>query len=144
MYSDPSMTFFGKKHLPFAITSIFIFLFAVLPVPLILALYPIRSIRTLLFKCPVGSRTVTATNIFVQKFYSCYRDKTEGGRDMRSLVSIYFILRVMVSLVTVTQIPSKVSYSILVFIYTALATLIALAQPYKKKYMSLNIADTLT
>ena len=29
---------------------------------------------------------MSAINIFVQKFYSCYRDSTEGGRDMRSLV----------------------------------------------------------
>jgi hypothetical protein len=29
-----------------------------------LALYPIRSIRSLLFKCPVGSRAITAMNIF--------------------------------------------------------------------------------
>jgi hypothetical protein len=42
----------------------------VLPVPLILALYPIRSIRSLLFKCPIGSRAITAMNIFVQKLYS--------------------------------------------------------------------------
>ena len=141
VYSDPSMMYFGKEHLPFAITSIFIFLFVVLPVPLLLALYPIRSIRTVLFMCPIGSRTIAAINIFVQKFYSCYRDKTEGRRDMRSLVSIYFFLRLMVSFATTTQIPRRVSFSILVFIYTASTILIALAQPYKQKYM--NIVDTL-
>ena len=141
VYSDPSMKFFGKEHLPFSVTSVLIFLLAVLPLPLILVLYPITSIRTLLFKCPIGSRTVAAINIFVQKFYSCYRDKTEGGRDMRSLVSIYFFLRLLVSLVTINQIPPKVSFSILVFIYTACSILIALAQPYKTKYMT--IIDTL-
>ena len=141
VYSDPSTMFFGKEHLPFAITSVFIFLFVVLPVPLLLALYPFRSIRTVLFKCPIGSRTIAAINIFVQKFYSCYRDKTEGRRDMRSLVSIYFFLRLMVSFATTTQIPRRVSFSILVFIYIASTILIALAQPYKQKYM--NITDTL-
>ena len=140
-YSDPSMQFFGNEHLPFAIISVLIFLLAVLPVPLILVLYPVRSIRTLFFKCPVGSRKVAAINIFVQKFYSCYRDKTEGGRDMRSLVSIYFFLRMLVTLVTINQIPPKVSFSILVFIYIASSILIALAQPYKKNYMT--ITDTL-
>ena len=138
---DPSMKYFGKEHLPFVITSMFIFLFVVLPIPLLLALYPIGSVRAILFKFPIGSRTITAINIFVQKFYSGYRDSTEGGRDMRSLVSIFFFLRVLLSLVTVDQIPPNVSYSILVFIYMACSILIALAQPYSRTYM--NIADTL-
>ena len=138
---DPTMKYFGKEHLPFAITSIFIFLFIVLPIPLFLALYPIEFFRAILFKCPIGSRTVAAINIFVQKFYNCYRDKTDGGRDMRSLVSIYFFIRVLISLVTVNQIPPQVSFSITLFIYLACSILIALAQPYKKPYM--NIADTL-
>jgi hypothetical protein len=42
---------------------------------------------------------------------------------------------------TINQIPAKVSFSLLVFIYTASSTLIALTQPYKKKYMT--IIDTL-
>jgi phage-related holin len=60
---------------------------------------------------------------------------------MRSLVSIYLFLRLLASLVTINQIPAKVSFSLLVFIYTASSTLIALTQPYKKKYMT--IVDTL-
>ena len=28
----------------------------------------------------------------MEKYYSCYRDGTEGGKDMRSLASMYFIL----------------------------------------------------
>ena len=138
---DPSMRYFGKEHLPFAITSMFIFLFAVLPIPLLLAFYPIESVRAVLFKCPIGNRTVTAINIFVQKFYNCYRDKTVGGRDLRSLVSMYFFLRVLLSVVTLNQIPPTVDFSIIVFIFLACSILIALAQPYKKGYM--NIIDTL-
>ena len=60
---------------------------------------------------------------------------------MRSLVSVFFFLRVLLSLVTVNQIQPNVSYSILVFIYLACSILIALAQPYSRTYM--NIADTL-
>ena len=138
---DPSMKYFGKEHLPFAITSMLIFLLIVLPIPLLLTLYPIGSFRSILFKCPIGSRTKTAINIFVQKFYSCYRDSTEGGRDMRSLISIFFILRVLNSLVTIDQIPTNISYSIPVFIFMACSILLALARPYKWLYM--NIADAL-
>ena len=75
-------------------------------------------------------------NISVQKFYNCFRDNTEGGRDMRSLVCIYFLLRLLLSLVTINQIPSNVSFSILMLIYIVCSTLIALAQPYKQPYMN--------
>ena len=139
--SDPNMEFFGKEHLPFAITSVFIFLLALVPIPLLLALYPVRPVRTLFFKYLTGSRTMVAINVFVQKFYSCYRDGTESGRDMRSLVSIYFLLRLLLYLVTINQVPANVGFSILAFIYIACSTLIALAQPYKKPYM--NKADVL-
>ena len=127
MKPDPMMKYFGKEHLPFAITSMFIFVFVVLPVPLFLAFYPIESFRAILFKCPLGSRTIAAINIFVQKFYNCYRDKTDGGKDMRSLVSVYFFLRVLTTLVNVNQIPPQVSFSIIVFICMACSILIALA-----------------
>lgn len=139
--SDPSMRFFGKEHLPFAITSLFIFLLVVLPIPLLLAIYPIRSVRALLFKCPIGNHTRAAINLFVQKFYSCYRDSTDGGRDMRSLVSIYFFFRLLLYLVPTDHFSANVSFSIFVFMYISCGTLIALAQPYKKAYM--NNADTL-
>lgn len=138
---DPSMTYFGTQHLPFAIISLLIFLLAVLPIPILLAVYPISCIRTTLFMCPIGSRAVTAINIFVQKFYSCYRDGTNGGKDMRSLVSLYFFLRLLAYALSVYQIPSSVGLSMLVFIYTACSMLIALAQPYREPYM--NIIDAL-
>ena len=142
--SDPTMKYFGTEHLPFAIISLFIFLSAVLPIPILLTLYPFRRIRLIFFKCPIcNSRTITAINIFVERFYSCYRDSTgdEGGRDMRFLVSIYFFPRLLIHSLTIDKIPPNVGFSILVFVYMACSTLIALAQPYKKKYM--NIADAL-
>ena len=139
--SDPSIKYFGNEYLPFTITSVFIFLLVVLPIPLLLALYPIRSFMTLLFKCPIGGRAMAAINIFVQKFYCCYRDSTEGGRDMRSLVGLYFFLRVLIHFVNVHQIPASLGFSIFVFIYIACSILIALAQPYKRQHM--NIVDTL-
>ena len=55
MKLDPSMKYFGKEHLPFAITSVLIFVLVVLPIPLRLAPYPIGSVRVILFKCPYCS-----------------------------------------------------------------------------------------
>ena len=93
--SDPNVGYFSREHLPFAITSAAIFLFALVPIPLLLALYPIGAFRALLFKCTFGNRLMAALNIFMEKFYSCYRNGLDGGRDMRSFVSVHFLLRLI-------------------------------------------------
>lgn len=79
------------EHLPFATISITLFLFTVLPPVLLLVLYPFQMFRSLLFKC-LPKRLRGPLNIFVEKFYSCYRDGLDGGRDMRSLAGLYFFV----------------------------------------------------
>lgn len=83
--SDSSIEYFSVEHLPFAIASIIILLFVFVPLTLLLTLYPVRCFRVILFAC-IKSRTAVL-NMFVEKFYSCYRDSLDGGKDMRSFVS---------------------------------------------------------
>ena len=88
---DASISFISVENLPFVVISAFIYLFAILPPILFLALYPIQRFRALLLKClPV--RYKGPLNIFADKFYGCYRDGLKGGRDMRSLASFYFFV----------------------------------------------------
>ena len=141
MRDDPSVLYFSKQHLPFAIMSIFVLLLAVLPIPLVLTFYPVRVIRLLLFKCHINGRHITATNIFVEKFYNCYRDGLDGGRDMRGLVSTYFFLRLIINFMNVYQILNIISFTADVILYAAFSLLISLLQPYKKTYM--NVLDAL-
>jgi hypothetical protein len=68
---DPSVEYFGFEHLPFAIIAMLIF---VLLPALLLALYPIQYFRFLLTKCRLAGQPQAALNLFVEKFYSCYRD----------------------------------------------------------------------
>ena len=138
--SDPSMGYFSLEHLPFAVISCVIFLLVILPLPLLLALYPVRAFRELLFKCGLGTRTMAALHIFVEKFYSCYKDGLEGGRDMRSFVSVHFLLRVA-NYISVEEILVDLSFTVVILLYFASSLLIALVQPYKKTYM--NVLDTL-
>lgn len=139
--SDPSIGYFSGEHLPFAVISAAIFLFALVPIPLLLALYPMETFRTILFKCSFGSRLMAALNIFVEKFYSCYRDGLDGGRDMRSFVSIHFFLRLLGNYLSVDEILVNLSFTVVILLYIVSSLLIALARPYKKAHM--NIVDTL-
>ena len=73
-----------------------------------------------------------ALDIFVETFYSCYRDGLEGGKDLRSLASLYFsFIRIVFFLVIVVQ--SEVLYFFLVgLLFCSTSLLIATVRPYKK------------
>ena len=139
--SDTNTGYFSSQHLPFAIFSICIFLFILLPIPLLFALYPIGVCRSLIFKCLCNSRLTAAFNIFVDKFYCCYKDGLDGGRDIRSFVCVHFLLRVIGNFTTVDDIQQNSPFVIAVVLYLVGSLLVALIRPYKKTYM--NVTDTL-
>ena len=138
---DPSIALFSKEHLPFVFLSLTTFLVAIIPLTLLIALYPIRVVRTLLFKCLPSNRTIASINIFVERFYSCYRDGLNGGRDMRSLASLYFFLRLIINLIFIDQIPLSASHTFVAVLCAGCSLLIAIIQPYKKSFM--NTIDSL-
>ena len=82
---------------------------------------------------------------FVDKFYSCYKDEHDGGKDMRSFAALYFILRptmfVAGSIVSLLTISSMNPYLPRNIILISASLLIALCRPYKEMYM--NVLDTL-
>ena len=114
-------------------------LFIALPV-LLLFFYLTKILRNLLSKC-FSSRLLIFLNTFMEKYHCSYRDGLEGTRDMRSFSGIYFLLRIIIysaetfSIVTLKLDP----YFVYGFIFSVAALIIALSQPYKRKYM--NIMD---
>ena len=139
--SDPSIAYFSKEHLPFVAISITIFLVAVIPLTLLLALYPVQWVRSLLYMFRPSNHTIASLNIFVEKFYNCYKDGLDGGKDMRSLASLYFIIRVIVNFIFIDQIPISASYTFVAILYAGCSLLIAIVQPYKKAFI--NTIDSL-
>ena len=138
---DPSEKLLHKLHLvPILVISITIFLTAILPPVLLLALYPCRCFRSLLFKC-CSSRCMASLAIFVEKFYSCYRDGLDGGRDMRSCASLPFIIVVLgFALWASAGVYSYRLFSVFCLFWGLAAVII---QPYKEKYMAASDAFTL-
>ena len=150
---DPSTDFFSREHLPFAIVAILIFvIFVVLPA-LVLAFYPFKIFRTLLRKVGLLNHHKAAFHLFVEKFYSCYRDGLDGGKDMRSFASLYFFLRFIIVIFHQSSIElvgvagpnvddaQVIALFIRVLLFAAAILLIAIVRPYKEAYM--NILDTL-
>ena len=135
---DPSVDYFGFEHLPFAIIAMLILLFIVLLPALLLALYPIQHFRSLLTKCRLVGQPQAALNLFVEKFYLCYRDGLGGGWDMRGFAALYFFLRAtVIATDVIKKIPSPAtSWFFNSLIFGVLAMIIAIVRPYKKAYMN--------
>ena len=138
---DPSIRYFSGEHIPFMVIAIVIFVVIVLLPALLLALYPVRKFRSLLFKCGLGGHSKAAINIFVEKFYSCYRDGLDGGKDMRSFASLYFFVRIA-GFFGIALFPTlSLAWLFQVFLFGGCSLLISLIRPYKKAYM--NVTDSL-
>ena len=91
----PNIRYFSKEHAPYAVIGALVLLvFGILPA-LLLAVYPSRRLRSLLLLDRLGGRSNAALNIFMEKFYSCYRDGLDGGRDMRSFASLHLFIRLL-------------------------------------------------
>ena len=134
---DPSIEWLGIENLPYLAVSVFLFVVLIFPPVALLTFYPTKIFRSLLLKCSFGGHTRAALNIFVEKFYDSYRDGLDGGRDMRSLASLYFILRIFVYLISIAE--QYLLYNGLLIGGTAI--FVAIIRPYKKTYM--NVIDVL-
>ena len=125
---DPRIRYFSKEHIPYAVISgLILFTFGLLPA-LLLAAYPIRKLRSLLLIDRLGGRSNAALNIFVEKFYSCYRDGLDGGRDMRSFASMHLFIRLL-------TIPLTTWISPTIF-FVICCLLIVAVRPCKQSYMN--------
>ena len=139
---DMNVTYGSTEHLIFAIPAIFMScFFNILPTLLIL-LYPIGLFRACLSKCKLDGISLY---IFVEKFYGCYRNGLDGGKDMRSFAGLSFVLRGMLCLSNglggVLMISNNDPFFIRNMFFTVALMLISLCRPYKEMYM--NVLDAL-
>ena len=133
---DLNVAYGSPEHLMFAIPAVLLCCaFNILPA-VVLFFYPIKVFRTCLSKCRIDG---LALNTFVEKFYGCYRNGLDGGRDMRSFAGLYFILRPMIfisGLISNITISIGDPYLPRSVLFVAASLLIALCRPYNKMYMT--------
>ncbi len=128
VHIQPNIRCFSKEHAPYAIIgALVLFVFGLLPA-LLLAAYPSRRLRSLLLLHHLGGRSNAALNIFMEKFYSCYRDGLDGGRDMRSFASLHLFIRLLTLLVMIWISPT--------ILYGTCCVLVFLAKPCKQSFMN--------
>ena len=130
VFVDPSISYLSGEHIPYVVVAAIVLLaFGVLPA-LLLAVYPIRKLRCLLLLDRLGGRSSIILNIFLEKFYSCYRDGLDGGRDMRSFASLHLFIRILGILV------GNWTYSGASIFFGGCCLMIMFVRPCKKTYMN--------
>ena len=138
---DLNVEYGSREHLLFGIPALLLCcVFNIFPA-IVLTLYPVRLFRKFLSKCRLDGLVL---NTFVEKFYGCYRNGLDGGRDMRSFAGLYLILRPLVFIagsVASILISNNDLYFPWSVMFIATSLMIALCRPYKKMYM--NVLDSL-
>ena len=90
---DPSLEWFGEKHLPFALPAIFILCIFVFLPALFLLLYPMKIFQRCLGCC---GRRLLVLHAFADVFQGCYKNGTNGTRDCRYFAGLYLVFRIVV------------------------------------------------
>ena len=137
--SDQTISCYSKEQIPYALLG-YITLFFLVALILLLILYPFKIFRAFLSRIGIRKDVEIIITMFVDRFYDCYRDGLNGGRDLRTLSGAYFVLRMV--LILMTDIGSiNISLFYIVIVLLCVALFFAYVQPYKRS--SDNILDTL-
>ena len=128
LLNSPSMEYFGKNHLPFALLAITLsFIFFVLPMAL-LFVYPFACFQQILNKIGLNSLTLRT---FVDVFQGPFKDGTNNTRDYRYFSGCILLVPLILYL-TFSLTQSSVYYpvaSVWILIYL---TLHLVFRPYKR------------
>ena len=143
VHLDPSISYFGRGHLPYAVVALLI-LFAAALLPLLLISHFCCQAVNRCRCCRVCSpRRWQGFHVFIEKFNGYYKDGTvEGSRDYRWVSLQPFVLRIGVFILTeLFYVLHYLLYFIRGVTFFGVALFIAIVQPYKKQYM--NTVDAL-
>ena len=129
LYYDPTVPYFGRSHLPYAITAILVVVLFVLTPGILLLLYPLRLFQRFLNLFPIRWHIL---HTFVDSYQGCYKDGTEPGtRDCRGFASLFFLLRLLlICIYAFSRDSTFFALSTIAIILVAL--LFILAEPFKR------------
>ena len=135
---DPSIRFFHREHIPYAVLSLFVIVVCVLLPPLLLLCYPTRLFRVCLNWC--GFKRWDILHLIADVFQGWFKDGTGGSRDFRALSSLYLLFRVIFGSIFVILFISKYkrlySWCVIGMGHIFIGSFFLVAKPYKKKWMN--------
>ena len=128
LFYAPSVEYFAKNYLPFALMAIFLSLvFFVFPMVL-LFVYPFACFQQILNKFGLNSLTLRT---FVEVFQGPFKDGTNKTRDYRYFSGFLLLIPLMVQF-TYTVIPSNMYFSVASIWILIYLSLHLVFRPYKR------------
>jgi hypothetical protein len=140
LFYNPSIVFFGKRHLPYAIVALLIsFIFTVIPTIILIA-YTFQCFQKFLSRFNIQRLYLLHT--FIDSFQGCFKDGTEKGvYDCRWFSAVRLLLRVACYIVYAMTLGSMYFvYATIVLI--AIAILFIVMQPFKKATVKYPVTDS--
>ena len=131
LFYDGTVDYFGTRHLPLAVVAIIVVIIFVL-LPFAMILYPLKCVQRCLTHCRLHRPALVA---FMDAFQGCYKDGTNGTRDLRFFSAVYWFVRVVVFTLYATFAHTDVYPKLqlcLLFMCSCLIVLIATLRPYKR------------
>ena len=137
LYYDPSIKYFGKEHLSYALMALAILVFfIVLPTSLLL-FYQCRKCQKCLVKCHVRGTTLSQ---FLSTFQKYYKDGSNGTQDCRWFAA-FFILVKLLAYVIYSLSPSDMFFVLATISFIIGAAVVVIVEPYKEEYSVYNIVS---
>ena len=135
LYYNPSVQFFGREHLPYALLAIAILtVFIVFPTSLLL-FYQCKAYKRCLTKCQISGQ---ALDEFVSTFQKYYKDGSSGTFDCRWFAGFFILLKLFGYMVYAVS-PSQFFLYFFVYLSIIGTAVIVIVQPYKEEYAVFNI-----
>ena len=135
LYDDPSIEYFGREHLPFALLAISILtVFIVFPTSLLL-FYQCEACSKCLKKSKIKGKMLDG---FVSSFQKYYKDGTKGTRDCRWFAGFFILLKSLAYFAYAVSL-SEISYVLIMILCLIGAVVIVIVEPYKEEYKVFNI-----
>ena len=139
LYYDATLLYFGERHLPYAILSLFFLTFFVIFPTLVLTLYPFQFFQRFLSIFPMHWHFLHA---FVDSFQGSYKDGTEPGTiDCRWFAQLGLFIRLAFFVIYALTLTS------MFFVYAVIVCVLWLillinVNPFKKHVSSYLLTDS--
>ena len=130
LYFNPTVEYFGKEHLPYAILALCILLIVFIFPLALLILYPCQCFQRCLTRFQLHSH---ALRTFMDAFQGCLKDGTDGTRDCRYFSALYLGTDFLLYLVFVV-LHSSYFWPLCAMVHVGICILHILFQPYKQAF----------
>ena len=135
LYYDPSIEYFGREHLPYALLAIGILtVFIAFPTSLLL-FYQCKVCHKCLGKCQLKGPLLDE---FVHIFQKYYKDGGNGKWDCRWFAGLFIIIKSMVYFMYGVPL-NDISSLFIVILCIISASMIVIVEPYKEEYKQFNV-----